>query len=355
MKNNLSHSTRVFFVCGTGGVGKTTLSALIAIHYATLGYKTLVMTVDPAKRLANALGLESLSHTPQQIQLRDLPKGSFLEALWLDVKNTFDDTLTEFSKSAHEKRKITQNRLYKILSTMMAGTHEYMAMKRLEGLCHSQLYDVIIVDTPPSHNSIDFFTAPARLIKFFNNSFLKSFIPKKSQSGLKARALSQVGQWFNTVTQKGVHALEVLTGKGFVTELAKMIALISELLPEIEESYKRIEQRLHDKNTQYWMIVTPTEESLHDIHDFAKHLKPLGGSLHHIIVNRVFPAVENQSPHPHNCLLKFYADLSQSQEKRVQILKRSYKNVTIIPAQSQNVYHTENLQLWAKSLFKNIS
>src|SRR3954469_11966048 len=172
---------RMIICCGSGGVGKTTTAAAIALEGARRGHKACVVTIDPAKRLADALGLESLTNRPGRIN-GDGP--GELWALMLDTKTTFDDLVIRYSADADQAQGILENRLYRNISGALSGTQEYMAMEKLYELHAEGGFDLIVVDTPPTRNALDFLDAPKRLTQFIEGKSLRVFM---KPTGLAAK------------------------------------------------------------------------------------------------------------------------------------------------------------------------
>src|SRR3954469_22646920 len=171
---------RMIICCGSGGVGKTTTAAAIALEGARRGHKACVVTIDPAKRLADALGLESLTNRPGRIN-GDWP--GELWALMLDTKTTFDDLVIRYSADADQAQGILENRLYRNISGALSGTQEYMAMEKLYELHAEGGFDLIVVDTPPTRNALDFLDAPKRMTDFFESRVLRWFLMPYMKAG----------------------------------------------------------------------------------------------------------------------------------------------------------------------------
>ena len=156
----------VIICCGSGGTGKTTISAAIVLAGAERDARTCVVTIDPARRLADALGLEGLDNEPRRIAG---PWNGELSAVMLDAKSTFDDLVVRYSASAEQAERILQNRLYRNLTSALSGTQEYMAMEKLFELHSEGGFDLVVVDTPPTRHALDFVDAPRRLYSFLEN------------------------------------------------------------------------------------------------------------------------------------------------------------------------------------------
>ena len=176
MSKGLVSDHQILIVGGSGGVGKTSVSAAIGIESAIEGYKTLVLTIDPARRLASALGLDGIGTeaadvTPKLKEAGHKPKGQ-LFAMMLDVQNTLDRVVERYAKDEQSKQEILQNRLYQNISTRLSGSQEYASMQRLYEIATEDQYDRIILDTPPSTHALDFLTAPKRLMDFFDSKLV---------------------------------------------------------------------------------------------------------------------------------------------------------------------------------------
>jgi anion-transporting ArsA/GET3 family ATPase len=169
----IAATSPVVICCGPGGVGKTTVSATFALEAARAGRRACVVTVDPARRLADALGVESLPNTPTLVE-GDWP--GELYALMLDTKGTFDELITRYSANPEQVESIQSNRIYKNLAGALSGTQEYMAMEKLYELTESGRFDTVVVDTPPTRNALDLLDAPRRLTHFLENRIFRALL-----------------------------------------------------------------------------------------------------------------------------------------------------------------------------------
>ncbi|HWX23947.1 MAG TPA: ArsA-related P-loop ATPase, partial [Vicinamibacteria bacterium] len=171
-------SCRILIACGSGGVGKTSTSAALALRAAGLGRRVLVCTIDPSPRLATALGLSELKESPEPLDLRRLsprPAGS-LSAMTLDTKRTFDALVERFAPDAKAKDRVLKNRFYQHVSSALSGSQEYMAMEKLLELQGDPRFDLVVLDTPPTRHALDFLEAPDRLLGFLDTSVLRYFL-----------------------------------------------------------------------------------------------------------------------------------------------------------------------------------
>jgi anion-transporting ArsA/GET3 family ATPase len=169
----LAAERTVVVCCGSGGVGKTTVSATFALEAARAGRRSCVVTVDPARRLADSLGVQSLPNTPTEVE-GDWP--GHLHALMLDTRGTFDDLVHRYSSTPEQAQGILANRLYQNLAGALSGTQEYMAMEKLYELVDSGDFDVVVVDTPPTRNALDLLDAPRRLTRFLENRLFRALL-----------------------------------------------------------------------------------------------------------------------------------------------------------------------------------
>ncbi|WP_207793234.1 ArsA family ATPase [Nocardioides acrostichi] len=276
--------TGIIVCCGSGGVGKTTTSAALALRAAERGRKVVVLTIDPARRLAQSMGIEELDNTPRPVP--GTSGDGSLDAMMLDMKSTFDEVV--LSQASPEKaQQILENPFYVALSTSFAGTQEYMAMEKL-GLIHAAAqrdhsYDLIVVDTPPSRSALDFLDAPERLSSFLDGRFTRLMLaPARGPArlvtaglGLVTGALTKIlGAQVLTDLQTFVAALETVFGGGFRDRAAKTYAL------------------LQDTGTAFVVIAAPEPDALREAAYFVERLEEDAMPLAGLVVNRASVAPE---------------------------------------------------------------
>ena len=273
---------RIVICGGSGGVGKTTTSAAIAMGAAAVGRKVAVVTIDPAKRLANSLGLEELGNEPALVD-PDLfaPAGVEMEgelwAMMLDPKRTFDDLIDRLAPNEKARDDVLDNRIYQELSNAVAGSQEFTAMAKLYELDRDHDFDLIVLDTPPSRNALDFLDAPDRLTQFFEGRALQVFL---RPTGLAARVMGRgTGMVFGV--------LKRVTGNDLLDDLAVFFRSLSGMIDGFKERAQAVNKLLADRGTVFLLITSPEREPVDEAIFFWRKLKaarmPFGG----VVVNRV--------------------------------------------------------------------
>jgi anion-transporting ArsA/GET3 family ATPase len=273
---------RIVICGGSGGVGKTTTSAAIAMGAAAAGRKVAVVTIDPAKRLANSLGLEQLGNEPALVDpALFAPAGVEMEgelwAMMLDPKRTFDDLIDRLAPNAKARDEVLGNRIYQELSNAVAGSQEFTAMAKLYELDRDHDFDLIVLDTPPSRNALDFLDAPDRLTQFFEGRALQVFL---RPTGLAARVMGR-----GTGVVFGV--LKRVTGIDLLEDLAVFFRSLSGMIDGFKERAEAVNKLLSDRGTVFLLVTSPEREPIDEAIFFWRKLRaarmPFGG----VVVNRV--------------------------------------------------------------------
>jgi anion-transporting ArsA/GET3 family ATPase len=259
---------------GAGGVGKTTTSAAIAVGMARRGLKVAVLTIDPARRLANSLGLPELGNEERRIEL-DAP--GELWALMLDAKSTFDEIVERHAPDAATRDAVLSNRIYKELSTAVAGSQEYMAMEKLHELHAEGRYDLLVLDTPPTRNALDFLDAPDRLSRFIDSRAL-SFFLAPSRTGLKL---------FSRGTGLVFSIMKRVTGIDLLQDLSDFFASFGDMAQGFRERAKAVKHLLADDRTTFLLVTSPAHEAVEEAKFFRARIEEAGMPFGAVIVNRM--------------------------------------------------------------------
>jgi anion-transporting ArsA/GET3 family ATPase len=274
-------------VCvGTGGVGKTTVAAAIALEAARGGRTALVLTIDPARRLADALGVGSLDNEPREIPeaLRGelgLAESGRLFAMMLDMKRTFDDLVTRFAESPESRDRILQNRIYQHVSDALAGSAEYAAMEKVYEMAESGRFDVIVLDTPPSQHALDFLDAPRRLLDFLDSRLVKLLVHPAFSAGRLGFRL------FQGATQRAVKLIERVSGISFLEDISEFLLAIEGMSEGFGERAHEVQSMLLGPGTGFVLVAGPSFESARNALDFLKHLERSGVPIQGVIINRM--------------------------------------------------------------------
>jgi len=273
---------RIVICGGSGGVGKTTTSAAIGMGAAAAGRKVAVVTIDPAKRLANSLGLEELGNEPALVDPALFARAGVemqgeLWAMMLDPKRTFDDLIDRLAPNEKARDEVLSNRIYQELSNAVAGSQEFTAMAKLYELDRDHDFDLIVLDTPPSRNALDFLDAPDRLTQFFEGRALQVFL---RPTGLAARVMGRgTGMVFGV--------LKRVTGIDLLEDLAVFFRSLSGMIDGFKERAQAVNKLLADRRTVFLLVTSPEREPIDEAIFFWRKLKaarmPFGG----VVVNRV--------------------------------------------------------------------
>ena len=269
--------------CGSGGVGKTTTSASLALRAAERGRKAVVLTIDPARRLAQALGLTELDNTPRPVPGVHTGRGGSLDAMMLDMKRTFDE-LVDSHASPAKARQIKANPFYQAVSSSFAGTQEYMAMEKL-GQLHGEAtasgrWDLIVVDTPPSRSALDFLDAPERLSSFLDGRLIRLLLsPAKGPARFLSAGMAVV-----------TSALAKVLGGQMLRDVQTFVAALDTVFGGFRARAEKTYEILKDPQTAFLVVASPDSDALREAAFFVERLRqekmPLGG----LVLNRVTPS-----------------------------------------------------------------
>ncbi|MSO87697.1 MAG: ArsA family ATPase [Acidimicrobiia bacterium] len=274
--SELLQQRRILVCCGSGGVGKTTTAAVLALSAARFGRRAVVVTIDPAKRLADALGLDGLTGTPTRIE------GDWsgeLFAMMLDTKSTFDGLVVANASSAEQGQRILDNRFYKNISGALSGTQEYMAMEKLYELHQRTDFDLIVVDTPPTRHALDFIDAPRRLSRFLDHRLFRVVI---SPGRGMMRAVNVAAQTFLRTVAKVVGA-----------EVIDDVVAFFQAFDGMEEGFREraaaVAELLSDDDTAFVLVASPRRDTIEEARYFAETLAEAGIGVRALVVNRMHP------------------------------------------------------------------
>jgi anion-transporting ArsA/GET3 family ATPase len=280
---------RIIVCCGSGGVGKTTTAASLALRAAERGRKVVVLTIDPARRLAQAMGIEALDNTPRPVAGVGSGAGS-LDAMMLDMKRTFDEVV-ESQASPEKAKQILNNPFYVAVSSSFAGTQEYMAMEKLGQLDKdaraSGRWDLIVVDTPPSRSALDFLDAPERLSSFLDGKFMRLLLaPARGPARLMTAG-------FNMVTK----AVTTIIGGQVLSDMQAFVSAFDTLFGGFRQRAQRTFELLQADGTSFLVVAAPEPDALREAAYFVERLSAEDMPLAGLVVNRasVQPEVDLSS------------------------------------------------------------
>lgn len=280
---------RIIVNVGTGGVGKTTTSAAIAMAASAAGLRTLVMTIDPARRLAQALGLPSSGNVEREIARERLAEAGVearapLVAMLPDTKRTFDELLRRFAPSEERRRAIMGNRIYQHFSTVLVGAHEYAAVEKLHEVYASKRYDLIVLDTPPSQNALDFLEAPSRIVDFLEQETLQWLLKPYALAGKLSLKMLDVGGALATKT------LGRLAGADTLRELAEFVLGFQGMYEGFRDRAREVRGLLASDAVAFVLVSSTQPQQLDAARRFKDQLGQERLTIRELVVNRVHPA-----------------------------------------------------------------
>ncbi len=364
--------TRIIVCCGSGGVGKTTIAAAIGLRAAERGRHVVVLTVDPARRLAQSMGLTVLDNTPRPVpgvrteagdEEAGQGEGGSMHAMMLDMKRTFDE-IVEAHADPERAAQILENPFYQSLSSSFAGTQEYMAMEKLGQLRRADEWDLIVVDTPPSRSALDFLDAPQRLGRFLDGRLLRLLAAPAKFGGRAGLKVLNAG--FGMVT--GV--VTKVIGSQLLRDVQTFVSAMDTMFGGFRERAEYTYRLLHTPGTAFLVIAAPEHDALREASYFVERLERDGMPLAGLILNRVHksPAArlsaarslaaveslqglqESESSEVAIMALRLHADRMRqaSAERRLaQRFTAAHPLVPVaqIPAQPQDVHDLDGLRV----------
>jgi anion-transporting ArsA/GET3 family ATPase len=278
----LLEGKRICVCAGSGGVGKTTTSAAIALGMAARGCKVAVVTIDPAQRLANALGVEELPNQPHRVQSRHLAAAGLeiegeLWAMMLDPKRTFDELIERIAPDPERAEEIKANRVYRELSTAVSGSQEFTAVAKLYDLDQEHEFDLLVLDTPPSRNALDFLEAPQRLSSFLEGSGLRALVRPAG------RGMRVLGRGATPL----LAAMRRVTGVDLLTDVGTFFGLLGDMTNDFNVRAQQVEELLRAQTTAFMLVTSAEREPIEEAIWFHRTLEHGGLPFAGVIVNRV--------------------------------------------------------------------
>jgi len=268
----LALGKHVLITVGAGGVGKTTTAAALAVAAAQRGRRVLCLTIDPAKRLAQSLGLpamttEAVQIDPARFAAVGAPLSASLTIMMLDTKRTFDELVIRHASSKEKAERILSNKLYQYVSTSLAGTQEYMAMEKLVAVKADPAYDLIILDTPPTANALDFLDAPERMVQALDSAAMRWFVEAFESTGkLSFHLLAKSA----ALVLRGVGRI---TGGGFLEAMAELITALNDLFGGFKRRATMVEKALRSPEVAFVLVTSPAPMSIQEALFFSDRLR----------------------------------------------------------------------------------
>ncbi len=289
----LLREKRVLVLCGAGGVGKTTTAAALGVAAARAGRKVLVLTIDPARRLADAMGLKAGGEEPTPIPPERLHGGAAhgpgqLDVWMLDPRVVFERMVRKLSASPEKARHILENRLYRFLSDLIAGMQEYAAAEALDGFLEEGRYELVVLDTPPSRHALDFLEAPGRLVRFLDDRIVSLFLPDEGRG---------VGLLWRKTSKLLTTVLTAVFGEGFTGEMRTFVGAFSGLFSGIRVHTERLRARLSSPEAAFLLVTSPEAAAIEEVAYFREALREKGLPFAGYVLNRSW-AREDGLAHP---------------------------------------------------------
>jgi anion-transporting ArsA/GET3 family ATPase len=354
--------TKVLVCCGSGGVGKTTTAAALALRAAEQGRRVVVLTIDPARRLAQSLGLEELDNEPRNVPgaLRTTAErgDGELQAMMLDMRRTFDEMVSGHT-TPDRAQAIFDNPFYQTISTSFSGTQEYMAMEKLGQLSSTGLWDLIVVDTPPSRSALDFLDAPQRLSSFLDGRMIRLLSAPARAGGSALRKI--VGSTFNLFAK----AVSTILGGQMLADASAFVQAFDTLFGGFQERANATYQLLRAPGTSFVVVAAPEPDALREASYFVERLSSERMPLAGLVLNRTHPVHATLSGARARegaetlesargdelaaAVLRLHADRVETAERERRVLgrfTRAHPTVPIIdvPAMSTDVHDLDGLR-----------
>ncbi|GGI02742.1 ArsA family ATPase [Egicoccus halophilus] len=275
----------VLVTTGSGGVGKTTSAAAIGLAAARRGRRTLVLTIDPARRLAQAMGIDELDDEPARVEVPDAADGGELWAMMLDMQTTFDRLIDRHATSRERADNIKQNRIYRTLSSTLSGTQEYMAMERLHELHDTGEWDLLVVDTPPTRSALDFLDAPNRMTSFLEGRLLSLLMRPGMAAG------KRVGRVVGFGATTFMKVAGRVTGMDLLDDLASFFRNFEGMYEGFKERAEQVRDLLQQPSSRFVVVTSADPPPLREAKFFLERLEQEGLHAAGVVVNRIRPEI----------------------------------------------------------------
>jgi anion-transporting ArsA/GET3 family ATPase len=292
--SDILRSKRVVVCVGSGGVGKTTTAAALALSAASSGKRVLCLTIDPARRLANSLGLRAMTTEEQVVPAalfaeQGLPLRGALSAMMLDTKKTFDELVRKTASSPARAERILKNRLYQYISTSLAGTQEYMAMEKLHAVRTDPRYDLVVLDTPPTSNALDFLDAPEKIAGLIDSPAMRWLT--STVDGGQGFSLSLLTRGAKVV----LAGMSKFTGSGFLEQVAGFVSEFNDLFGGFRKRADEVAGTLRSPDLAFVVVTSPAPLAIDEALFFAERLEHAGMKRDAFVINQVHPLVAEPS------------------------------------------------------------
>ncbi len=324
--DRLLRESDVIVCAGSGGVGKTTTSAALSMRAAQIGLRVALVTIDPAKRLADALGLSNgLTNEPMRIVLDPASTNGELWAMMLDTRTTFDQLISRYSPNVEQAERIKSNLFYRNISGALSGTQEYMAAEKLYELHKDDRFDLVVVDTPPTRQALDFLSAPARLNRFIDHPLYRIVIAP-TNVGLKA---------VNAMTQPVLKTIARVVGAQALEDALAFFRAFQGLDVGFHERAKEVDVVLHARTTRYVVISSAQPEPVSEASFFVDELTKQGVSPVCLVVNRLqprFPVPTDINDAPADLMANLHSLNAEAdhEEAQIRVLAERHEFVPIV-------------------------